>query len=721
MTEPSVSNVEHSARLNTGAQMERIHSAWELFPPDNIQLFELRAIDPLSAMHPQVKHFRADKYDCLASLQGAIENRALELNRAGYNIYTTLNPVKPDFRGSAAKDADILHRSLLLIDIDRVGNTKQPATDNEVSKALTHAEAISAFLAENEWPDPVVMMSGNGVHLYYGLPDLPNTEQSTALVKGVLQTLSQNFDSEEFEVDKSVFNASRITKVPGTVARKGTASEERPYRMARLLSHGELGVLRVTEDMLAQIAGMNAPDEINLAPPPREPAAPIESDPVTSKQLKSILASISSDVPRGNGSIDLDKCTDYWLGVIWAVAGSDLPDAMLIAQDWSKQSPRYTDAGFAMAWNSYDPNHPSPIGIASVRKLAKAIEGQKREPTFVEKLKGWSSTGDSEAMAKQMLEDKFVLPDLAILGQWTTIYASHNVGKTLVTIRLLKDSVESGELDGRTIFYVNADDNYRGSVEQLSIVEQLGIEMLVPYRNNFDPNALVPAMWDAVKKNEARNIVIVLDTLKKFVNLMDKTEGTKFGKVARQFTQAGGTLIGLAHTNKHRDDEGKSVYSGTTDVADDCDCVYVIDLIDDDRASGKRTIQFRNEKLRGDVAIEKTFTYLRQDGSTYADLLDTLSVVDEETAKHEKELLRKKRQYYADKLVIDTIMDLAKIESLALTELIAQVSEETGKPKSKCKAIVERYKGDGLNEFTYWRLDKGAHNSKTLKLLTLGV
>lgn len=214
------------------AELKRV---WELFQPDNIRLFELRAIDPLSAMHPQIEHFRADTYDCLASLQDAFEDRALELNQAGYNIYTTLNPVKPDFCGPAAKDADILHRNLLLIDIDRVGNTKQPATDDEVSKALTLAEAISAFLAENEWPNPVLMMSGNGVHLYYGLPGLPNTEQSTALVKGVLQTLSQKFDSHEFVVDTSVFNASRITKMPGTVARKGTATEERPYRMARLL------------------------------------------------------------------------------------------------------------------------------------------------------------------------------------------------------------------------------------------------------------------------------------------------------------------------------------------------------------------------------------------------------------------------------------------------------------------------------------------------------
>ena len=122
-----------------------------------------------------------------------------------------------------------------------------------------------------------------------------------------------------------------------------------------------------------------------------------------------------------------------------------------------------------------------------------------------------------------------------------------------------------------------------------------------------------------------------------------ETEGTKFGKVARQFTQAGGTLIGLAHTNKHRDEEGKSVYSGTTDIADDCDCVYVVELLDDDRVSGKRVIQFRNEKQRGDVALEKSFSYIRKEGITYADLLNSVSVVDEKTAKQEKELGRKKK------------------------------------------------------------------------------
>ena len=93
----------------------------------------------------------------------------------------------------------------------------------------------------------------------------------------------------------------------------------------------------------------------------------------------------------------------------------------------------------------------------------------------------------------------------------------------------------------------------------------------------------------------------------------------------------------------HRDEEGKSVYSGTTDIADDCDWVYVVELLGDDRVSGKRVIQFRNEKQRGDVALEKSFTYIRKQGNKDADLLNSVSVVDEETAKQEKELAGKKR------------------------------------------------------------------------------
>jgi hypothetical protein len=99
-------------------------------------------------------------------------------------------------------------------------------------------------------------------------------------------------------------------------------------------------------------------------------------------------------------------------------------------------------------------------------------------------------------------------------------------------------------------------------------------------------------------------------------------------------------------------------------------------------------------------------------------LLNRESVVDEKTAKQEKELARKKKQYYADKFVIDTIIETTSRESLDLTELITFISRETGKGQGKCREIVYRYKGEEFDDFTFWRLEVGSHNCKRLKLLS---
>ena len=342
----------------------------------------------------------------------------------------------------------------------------------------------------------------------------------------------------------------------------------------------------------------------------------------------------------------------------------------------------------------------------------------EEQKSFLEKLQAWSSTGNSQVMIQKLLEDKFVLEEMAILGEWTTIYASHNVGKTLLTLRLLIDSVKSGNLDGRSVFYINADDSYKGSVEKLSIAEKYGIEMLLPNQNNFIPGTFVEELGQAARNNEAREIVVILDTLKKFTDPMNKTESTHFGKIAREFVQAGGTIIGLAHTNKHPDESGKKIYSGTTDIADDCDCYHIIELIEDNKASGRRVIQSRCDKPRGAVALEKTFYYVRKQETSYEDLLNSFSVMDQETARQEKRSIKKKRQYYEDKRVIDSIIGFASQEEVELTELIKKVASDTQIGRGKCRDVVERYKGELLDEFTFWKILKGPHNRKTLEILS---
>ena len=218
-------------------QKEEIKKMWRIIGTNESSVLELRAIWPaaIESTRPALtNHFRAADYGGIDGCKSAFEAEALRLNAIGYNIYAVMNPIKSTFTGNAVKDEDISYRDLLLIDIDRVQKAKEPATDEEVEAAKQLADTVMAYLAANEWPDPIRVMSGNGHHLYYVLPAIANDDESKHYVQRLLKTLASEFDNENVKIDTSVFNASRITKVVGTVARKGVESEDRPYRMARV-------------------------------------------------------------------------------------------------------------------------------------------------------------------------------------------------------------------------------------------------------------------------------------------------------------------------------------------------------------------------------------------------------------------------------------------------------------------------------------------------------
>ncbi len=215
-----------------------IQKMWRIFRCGLNSVFELRALWPKgwpNKKPPVVRHYQAAAFPSLDACKAAFEAEALKLNAEGYNIYTLLNPLKPTFScKGAAKNEDIACRRHLLIDIDRVGETSEPATDSEVAHAKGLAKKIFDYMADRGWPDPIVMMSGNGYHLYYALDERPNDQESEALIKDVLLELSDEFDTHIVGVDTVVYNAARITKVPGTIMRKGEESVARPYRMAEV-------------------------------------------------------------------------------------------------------------------------------------------------------------------------------------------------------------------------------------------------------------------------------------------------------------------------------------------------------------------------------------------------------------------------------------------------------------------------------------------------------
>lgn len=219
-------------------QKVEIKKLWHIIGTNDSSVLELRAIWPSGIQPikpPLTVHFKAKDFVDIEACKSAFEAEALRLNALDYNIYVVMNPIKPSFTGNAAGDSDIAYRDLLLIDIDRSQKTKQPATDEEVEAAKQLADTVMGYLAANDWPEPIKVMSGNGHHLYYVLPAFQNDDEVKKYVQSLLQNLAAEFDNETVKIDTTVFNASRITKVVGTVARKGLESEGRPYRMARVI------------------------------------------------------------------------------------------------------------------------------------------------------------------------------------------------------------------------------------------------------------------------------------------------------------------------------------------------------------------------------------------------------------------------------------------------------------------------------------------------------
>lgn len=238
MTNHMISNQPSNTLTATSEPDNRneIKKVWQILALGNDSVLELRALWPKGTPSKKgavVNHIYARDSQTLDDCRGEFEERALQLNTSGYNVYAVMNPIVPQFSGAgSAKDSDIQYHDLLLIDIDRTGDTSCPATQADLDAANDLASQVREFMTTNGCDDPIKVMSGNGYHLYFTLDGIENKKEDTALIQRLLKNLAARFNNEYVTIDTSVYNPSRITKVPGTIMRKGMASEGRPYRCA---------------------------------------------------------------------------------------------------------------------------------------------------------------------------------------------------------------------------------------------------------------------------------------------------------------------------------------------------------------------------------------------------------------------------------------------------------------------------------------------------------
>jgi 5S rRNA maturation endonuclease (ribonuclease M5)/GTPase SAR1 family protein len=215
-------------------------------------------------------------------------------------------------------------------------------------------------------------------------------------------------------------------------------------------------------------------------------------------------------------------------------------------------------------WDGYEK-------LPEIKKLADSFK--KLVPT----VKKWrpSVQNPTEVLNKYLVTEEDVrsikaqghkyrkcIPD----GQLMILVGVAGSGKTTV-MEYICSHIE-GE-----VYYFNMDTPSVHIPEARKRAESGGYHLLCP-----DLKGGIDQVVDDLKliNREGANlsdVTIVLDTIKKIMDMGDKSDIKRLMKVLRSLTAKGCTVIGLGHTNKYANEDGWPNYEGTVDLRNDCDAM----------------------------------------------------------------------------------------------------------------------------------------------------
>jgi uncharacterized protein YheU (UPF0270 family) len=315
-------------------------------------------------------------------------------------------------------------------------------------------------------------------------------------------------------------------------------------------------------------------------------------------------------------------------------------------------------------------------------------------------------------LQSEILTSEPLCSGLAVKGQATVWYAEPNTGKTVMALWFLISDIQGGRIDPSRVFYFNLDDTLQGLAEKTSIAQLHGFHVISEGYKGFQARDFPKIIQQLISEDQCHGVVIVLDVLKKLVDIMDKGRSSSFGKLIRSFVLRGGTCIALAHTNKRRNSDGEPIYAGTSDILEDFDCGFIVYETSLDLDSQTKTIIFKNKKSRGTARKQASFQYSVREGLSYDELLASIQEVDE------ADLLRaqQQKQLESDLSLIEVVRDGIRSGTTTKMALAALLVQRTQCSKRTAIRVIEQYEGSDP-ETHFWNFQVGPRGAKMYRLL----
>ena len=475
------------------------------------------------------------------------------------------------------------------------------------------------------------------------------------------------------------------------------------------------------------------------APRPAQPSALSDKPRVQTtshKQLVSMLAHIPADCGY-----------DDWLKVLLVIyhetGGST--EGLEIAIDWSSTGKSYKGRSeLESKWRSFKSNVANPVTVRTLTNMleqrgvdwmaicsefeesfelntieakeavidfkVKVVENPSVEQQDCNPFHKFSLRGQSAEIEKNLVEQVYVMDGIAPKGQYVMIYAAPNTGKTLFTLHLLTEAIKKGSINPDKLFYFNMDDTGNGLLEKNTIADEYGFHIITKGYFDFTDSLFLTYTDEMVKENSAKDVILVLDTTKFFVNLMLKNDASAFNQKIRPFVAKGGTVIALAHTNKNLDPSGKPKFCGTSDMVDDCDCAYILNSVSTE--NNVKVVEFENIKCRGNVLDKVAYQYTKEDDSSYLDILLSIAKVDE----NELDAIKRSEALKTDAELIDAVIATINDGIISKMKLAEAAAKRAGMGKGKMNKLIDKYTGENP-DLHRWKYSVGSHGVKAFTLI----
>ena len=573
--------------------IQKIKQSIEILKPNNA-LYEIRILQGNGKRKTTISgYFKGTK-----NLEKAF--KTVNLSKA--NVFLSLNDIDDACYSreqhekfvqidNTTSDSDITAYRWFLVDIDPKRKSGISSTGSELDYAKTIASCVARHLETLGFSSPIIARSGNGYHLLYQI-SLPNTEENEALIKQCLISLDKHFSDEYAEIDKSVFNPSRVSKLYGTIARKGADTEERPHRMSEIIDVPEL-IFETPKKYLMDLAAETAEG----TPPSKKIKTKTEAE----FDIEDWMQKNGIEVAKTNSTPD--GATKYVLEQCPFDSSHKAPDSMIIVQPGgaigfrclhnSCSGRTWQDLRLKFEPDAYDEKHAEDD--------ARIEEGWKKHKQYmlskvtddVEEIKRnlpqVVTISAKDLQQKQFPETYYAVEGMIPEGE-TVIAAPPKTGKSWLMLDMCL-KVAQGEkfLDFDTrksdTLYLALEDGDKFEQERLNIVcpEDAPDNFHFVFDNILHLNEGFTLQLDSILAKLPNTKLVVIDTLNFIQYHPAKGESAyncdyRTGRDLKAYAEKHGiAIVVVTHTTKmlHAEDEMMNV-SGTNGVTGAADAVVVL-------------------------------------------------------------------------------------------------------------------------------------------------